>query len=302
MKRIATFIALIFVLGGNAQAQTPANAPASEPVAAAPVAVAIPVPVPASVPVSVPVPDTTPVTAPETVPVPVPVFAQSQETLSARTLVRLEQLTRELSETIGRVEALEASVIAQKAENERLVSLLDMARAGQAGKDMSAIASEPSPQPTAAAPAAVAQQVPQTTMFAAPTPPPLSPPIMLTNAQTALQSGGYQLAEANLTQLVWVHPASPEASEGRWLLGEARYVQGAWGTAAQAYVDYLKASPQGPRASEALLRLAGAFRQLGDNRQRCVALAEFKRRAPRPDATLKARADSEIARMACPAT
>jgi TolA-binding protein len=306
MKRIAIFIALTCVLGGHAQAQTPAIAPASEPVAAASVTVAIPVPVavPMPVPAPVPVPETTAVTAPETVPVPVPVpvFAQSQETLSARTLVRLEQLTRELSETIGRVEALEASVIAQKAENERLISLLDMARAGQAGKDASAIASESSPQPTAAAPAAAAQQVPQTAMFTAPTPPPLSPPIMLTNAQTALQSGGYQLAEANLTQLVWVHPASPEASEGRWLLGEARYVQGAWGTAAQAYVDYLKASPQGPRASEALLRLAGAFRQLGDNRQRCVALAEFKRRAPRPDATLKARADSEIARMACPAT
>jgi TolA-binding protein len=71
--------------------------------------------------------------------------------------------------------------------------------------------------------------------------------------------------------------------------------------AAAAYVDYLKVTPQGPRASEALIRLAGAFRQLGDNRQRCVALSEFKRRTPRPDATLKARADGEIARMPCPA-
>jgi TolA-binding protein len=238
-----------------------------------------------------------PVQAPA--PIPNPIIAQTQETLSARTLVRLEQLSRELSETVGRVEALEGALAAQKAENERLITLMDLSRASAPSGDLSAKASSEVAQLAATAPAVAVAEAP---LFSAPTPPPLSPAIMLTNAQTALQSGSYPVAEANLTQLIWTHPTSPEASEGRWLLGEARYVQTAWGNAAQAYVDYLKVSPQGPRATEALLRLAGAFRQLGDNRQRCVALAEFKRRAPRPDATLKARADGEIARMACPTT
>jgi TolA-binding protein len=234
---------------------------------------------------------------PATMHAPVPVIAQTQETLSARTLVRLEQLTRELSETIGRVEALEGAMAAQKAENERLVTLLDLSRASEPAADAREKASQAPSHLAASAP--IMAEVP---MFTPPAPPPLSPAIMLTNAQTALQAGSYSIAEANLTQLIWTHPASPEASEGRWLLGEVRYVQSAWGNAAQAYVDYLKASPQGPRATEALLRLAGAFRQLGDTRQRCVALTEFKRRAPRPDATLKARADGEMARMACPTT
>jgi TolA-binding protein len=241
-----------------------------------------------------PVPVGVPATAPP------PAIAQTQETLSARTLVRLEQLSRELTETIGRVETLEGAVAAQKAENERLITLLDMVRAhnvnAQPAGDLSAKASSAITQEMAA-PVVTA---PATAMFTPPTPPALTPAIMLTNAQTALQSGSYPIAEANLSQLIWVYPASPEASEGRWLLGEARFVQASWGTAAQAYVDYLKVSPQGPRASEALVRLAGAFRQLGDNRQRCVALAEFKRRTPRPDPTLKARADGEIARMTCP--
>jgi TolA-binding protein len=239
----------------------------------------------------------TPAPSPTPIPAPVPMIAQTQETLSARTLVRMDQLSRELAETIGRVEALEGAVAAQKAENERLATLLDLAKSAQPAAEASA--------PTAPSPAqidAAASMAVDAPLFSAPAPPPLSPAIILANAQTALQSGNYPNAEANLTQLIWTHPVSPEASEGRWLLGEARYVQSAWGTAAQAYVDYLKASPQGPRASEALLRLAGAFRQLGDNRQRCVALAEFKRRAPRPDATLKARADGEIARMTCPTT
>lgn len=262
MMGLNGFIAGAFMLGSNLLAQTP-----------------------------MPLPNPAPVT------MPVPVLAQSQETLSARTLVRLEQLTRELTETIGRVEALEAAATTQKSENERLVTLVDTSQAARITADMAA----KEPQATLVAMPVGAPTVTGTDMFTPPTPPPLSPAVMLTNAQTALQTGGYQVAEANLTQLIWVHPASAEASEGRWLLGEARFVQSSWGGAAQAYVDYLKVSPQGPRASEALLRLAGSFRQLGDNRQRCVALAEFKRRTPRPDPTLKARADSEIARLACPA-
>jgi TolA-binding protein len=241
-------------------------------------------------------------TAPNAGPVaPLPI-TQVPDTLSARTLVRLDQLSRQLAEATGRIEALEATAAAQKTENERLAGLLDATRAAQVSAAAPAPATAEASAMTADQAAAI-MAVPASAemgMFVAPTPPPIAPAIMLTNAQTALQSGNYPVAEANLTQLIWVHPASPEASEGRWLLGEARYVQSAWGPAAQAYVDYLKASPQGPRASEALLRLAGSFRQLGDNRQRCVALTEFKRRAPRPDATLKARADGEIARMTCP--
>jgi TolA-binding protein len=94
----------------------------------------------------------------------------------------------------------------------------------------------------------------------------------------------------------------PEGIEGRWLLGETRFVQSAWGPAAEAYLSYLEAAPQGGRASESLVRLAGAFGQLGNAKLRCSALDEFKRRTPNPDPTLKARADAEVARSPCPTT
>jgi TolA-binding protein len=236
----------------------------------------------------------------QTLPPPAPIIAQAPETLSARTQVRLDQLSRELIEAIGRVETLEADLAAQKAETARLATLVDTIKATPAPAAAAEVA-EASMTHTEAAALMAIPPAGETSIFVAPAPPPISPAIFLTNARMALQTGNYPVAEANLTQLIWVHPVSPEASEGRWLLGEARFVQTAWGTAAQAYVDYLKAAPNGPRASEALIRLAGSFRQLGDNRQRCLALAEFKRRAPRPDATLKARADAEIAAAACPA-
>jgi TolA-binding protein len=256
-----------------------------------------------TMPLPVPVPSSAvPLETPPSSVVGIPV-AQAPDTLSARTLVRLDQLSRQLNDATGRIETLEAALGAQKSESERLAGLLDATRAAQVAAapngEAKAISAEQAAtiMATPAAPPVVAS----TDMFTPPRPPPIAADIMLTNARSALQSGNYTVAEANLTQLIWVYPSSPEASEGRWLLGEARYVQSAWGTAAQAYVDYLKASPQGPRANEALLRLAGSFRQLGDNRQRCIALSEFKRRTPRPDPTLKARADGEIARMTCPA-
>jgi TolA-binding protein len=298
-------IASALALTSAAQGQTvPSEAqPAASPMAAtattpaAPIAVPIPVPMTVQMPVPVPFPPTISPTA----------VAQAPETLSARTLVRLEQLTRELAETTGRVEALEAASLAQKNENQRLATLLDAARAAAPAPAIVAETSNLPAGPVADDSSRLNSLVtslasPQAELFVAPTPPQISSAIMLTNAQAALQIGNYSVAEANLAQLIWVYPASPEASEGRWLLGEARNVQSAWGSAAQAYVDYLKVSPSGPRANEALLRLASVFRQLGDNRQRCLALAEFKRRTPRPDATLKARADSEIARMTCPTT
>jgi TolA-binding protein len=152
------------------------------------VAVTIPTPVPVIFPPSL-----------GAVPLPV---AQTPETLSARTLVRLEQLTRELSETIGRVEALEAAVTSQKTENQRLIGLMDAARAAPVVAD----AASPAPVATAIAAATSPATDAQTGTFVAPTPPPIAPAIMLTNAQAALQTGGYPVAEANLVQLIWVYP------------------------------------------------------------------------------------------------
>ncbi|MEN9873196.1 MAG: hypothetical protein RL186_93 [Pseudomonadota bacterium] len=229
-----------------------------------------------------------------------------EETLSARTQVRLDSLSRSLAEATGRIETLEGALAQQTEETKRLTQMVDTLGATLSQLKAGGPAPVTDTPEQALGPVVDGGRVELTSpsgdksdLFTAPTPPPLSPDVWLTNAQTALQGGNYQGAEANLTQLIWLYPTSPQASEGRWLLGEARYVQAAWGSAAQAYVDYLKVSPQGPRASEALLRLAGVFRQLGDTNQRCLALAEFKRRTPKPDPTLKARADAEIARMSC---
>ena len=259
-----------------------------------------------------------------------PVVATSVpiEPLNARLIIRLEQAERGLAEVLGRVEELEAQIAGQKEENRRLARALDETRA----QSLAEASRPPLPGPPVLAGTGANTLAAPTTLASAPLqamsakdeseaaqaagapasmgptgdadgalPKPIVPAdIMLNRARAALARSAYTDAERQLGELVRVHPASAEANEAHWLLGETRFVQSAWGPAAQAYLAYLNAAPNGPRANEALIRLAGAFGQIGNNTQRCAALAEYKRRAVAPDPTLKARADTEIARQSCP--
>jgi TolA-binding protein len=204
------------------------------------------------------------------------------ETQAARAMIRIDGLERQIRTLTDLVERLEAQVTTQSAEIARLAKAVDAANAARV--------EAPAPTPAASEPAPAA----------APAPPP-EPQAQLSQARRRLETGDFVAAETALTRLLESRPDAPEALEARWLLGETLYVQSAWGPAAQAYVAYLRAAPEGPWAPQALIRLAGSFREIGQVEQRCAALAEFRRRAPRPDPTLKARADAEAARAPCAA-
>lgn len=223
----------------------------------------------------------------------------SAEPISARLIIRLEQVERQAAEMTGRIEVLEAELAKQRADHAQLLRELEAERAtkvAQAKADPTTVeSSAPVPEEARALTGEMPAAAP-----AMETIPPPNAETLFKAAQLALQRGDYLTAETNLNNLVTNFPTAPEGIEGRWLLGEARFVQSAWGPAAEAYLSYLDAAPQGRRASESLLRLAGAFGQLGNAQMRCQALAEFRRRTPSPDATLKARADAEVARSPCP--
>lgn len=224
----------------------------------------------------------------------------SAEPISARLIIRLEQVERQAAELTGRIEVLESELAKQKASHAQLVRELEAERANQLAVTVSGAraASVTTVESSPAAP-----QEAQALVDEAPAPaPPAGAQALLGAAQLALQRGDYLSAESNLNNLVTNFPTAPEGIEGRWLLGEARFVQSAWGPAAEAYLSYLDAAPQGKRASESLVRLAGAFGQMGNAKMRCAALVEYKRRTPNPDPTLKARADAEAARSPCPTT
>lgn len=250
----------------------------------------------------------------------------------SRALARIEQLEAQQTELTGRVEQLEA-------ENRTLRNRLDAVQAGTAAPQTAArtasgetmAATEPETgavdESTAATAAGTAGDTGSGTESgdatsdpadtpatgdgapaAAPEPPPAPAfeiadepaVVMIGSARLDLQRGDYLRAEARLVRMIELWPDAPETPEARWLLGESRFVTRAWGPATDAYVGYLRATPNGPRTPEVLLRLAATFRELGDARQRCLALERFGRAAPNPPPALAARAEAERARGTCP--
>lgn len=164
-----------------------------------------------------------------------------------------------------------------------------------------------SPEPMAKVPVAAAKPMaaPSNVSASAPLKPasvsaPLKPaPVLLSEARLKLQRSEFAAAEAQLVLLTENYPDAAETPEGLWLLGETRFVQKAYNPAALAYVAYLSKAQNGPRASDSLLRLSSAFREIGDNRQRCLAFNEYKKRTPSPTPVQVARANAELAKGPC---
>ncbi|GIU67000.1 tetratricopeptide repeat protein [Candidatus Phycosocius spiralis] len=216
----------------------------------------------------------------------------SDEPATTRLIIRLDQLERQVTELTGRIELLEAELANQKAIQAQKQLDEETKRAHQdlADHPQASSTSDPAEQDKTTIAPQTAPEMEETADF------------LFKAAQQELTRGDYGNAETKLTSLLLRFPEDPQAVEARWLLGEVLFVQSAWGPAVEAYLAYLKAAPQGQRASEAFIRLAGAFGQLGNEKMRCQALAQYQRQTTKPDATLKARADAEIARKPCPAT
>lgn len=260
---------------------------------------------------------------------PVNAGAQSvKETEASRALVRLDELEAQIRDLTNRVEILEAQNSALKeqiSQNSANIAAKppanDAAMPPQAAGSADTSAAPPATSTTTTDNAVAAQTnaAPVNTTAVSPNsvaanPPapqnvqPVNPPApavfnaakVLQTAKTQIQAGEYQNAEGLLTDFTTNHSDDANAPEAYWLLGETRYVQQAWAPAAQAYVAYLNKAPTGPKVPDVLVRIAGAFRELGDNNQRCKALNEYKKRAPNPSAILKARADAELAKAPCP--
>lgn len=150
---------------------------------------------------------------------------------------------------------------------------------------------KPAPIPTPAT--AKAAMAPPPTAIVKPA------PILLSEAKLMLQRSEFASAETHLKLLTESYPDAGETPEGLWLLGETRFVQKAYNSAALAYVAYLGKAPNGPRVSDSLLRLSSSFREIGDNRQRCLAFKEYQKRTPNPTPLQTARANAELAKGPC---
>lgn len=114
-----------------------------------------------------------------------------------------------------------------------------------------------------------------------------------------LTEGDFGGAQIALSQYLQFNPDAADVGEMQYWLGESYYVRGGFADAADAYITSMKRDPRGEKAPDAMVRLAGALRQLGKPADACATLASFPSQYPRASAAVKEKARVEAARASC---
>ena len=114
-----------------------------------------------------------------------------------------------------------------------------------------------------------------------------------------LEAGDYAGAETALSQYLQFNPDAPDVGEINYWLGEALYVRGQFNSAASSFIASMRAAPQGPKAPDALVKLAASLREVGQTAEACNALASFDGQFPAASQLARDKAAREAARTGC---
>ena len=99
-------------------------------------------------------------------------------------------------------------------------------------------------------------------------------------AKAVLDTGDFRGAETLFATYAQTYPGGALTAEAHFLRGEALTRLQETSNAARAYLDAFNASPDGPKAGDALLRLGEALGTLGQTPEACVTLGEVGVRFP----------------------
>lgn len=114
-----------------------------------------------------------------------------------------------------------------------------------------------------------------------------------------LSEGDFAGAQTSLKQYLQFNPDAADVGEMNFYLGETYYVRQGFADAADAYIASMKRDPRGVKAPDAMVRLAGALRELGKASDACATLASLPRQYPNASATVTSKAKLEAARAGC---
>jgi tol-pal system protein YbgF len=114
-----------------------------------------------------------------------------------------------------------------------------------------------------------------------------------------LAEGDYAGAQTSLKQYLEFNPDAADVGEMNFYLGESYYVRNAFADAADAYITSMKRDPRGVKAPDAMVRLAGALRELGKPQDACATLASLPQQYPDASPAVTSKAQLEAARAGC---
>jgi len=114
-----------------------------------------------------------------------------------------------------------------------------------------------------------------------------------------LAEGDFAGAQISLKQYLQFNPDAPDVGEVNFYLGESYYVRGGYADAADSYIESMKRDPRGVKAPDAMVRLAGALRELGEPQDACATLASLPSQYPNASPAVNDKARLEAARAGC---
>nr|WP_090061453.1 tol-pal system protein YbgF [Celeribacter neptunius] len=117
-------------------------------------------------------------------------------------------------------------------------------------------------------------------------------------AKVLYEAGDYQQAATAFATFAQTYTGGYLTGEAHFMRGEALHAMGQTADAARAYLDSFSGSPEGDRAPDALLKLAGSLGELGQSDKACVMFGEVGARFPGSEAA--AQSVIEAQKLNCP--
>jgi TolA-binding protein len=238
-------------------------------------------------------------------PAPPPYSGAGGNDVTARLLVRVDQLDDQVRQLRGRIDELQNQLQQQTADLGKriddLTFLVENPKAAAAAAAASrqtaaagATSAPPSPTGTAPPSTGVLGTIPAAPPTAVPPgagppgttrPPPRTPELAMQDGNAALARRDYATAETDAREILNGNRTSPRAYDAMFLLAQAQSGQRQYSQAALSYDDAYNRSRKGPHAPDALLGLANALVGLNDRPSACQALTKLHTEFPtlRPD-------------------
>lgn len=125
------------------------------------------------------------------------------------------------------------------------------------------------------------------------------PAELFQTGRNMLLDGDFGGAQERFARFTEAYAGHDLAGQAWYWLGETHFVQGDFQSAADSYLASLRAERQGPRAPDALVRLAASLAAMDQVAEACGVLSSFDQEFPNADEEARRKARREAARAGC---
>lgn len=128
---------------------------------------------------------------------------------------------------------------------------------------------------------------------------PSDPQQAIDYAKRLLVQGRFDEAEEAFARFAVQFPSSPDVGEALFWQAETFFLRDAFGAAKDLYVESLRKAPEGPKAPDAMVKLAASLTNLNERDRACATLQTMRQKFPSPNVAIRQQANREAQRAEC---